>query len=394
MNIAFVLLTHNPSEPAGIERSVASLADGLRELGHRAVIVAAGPATDADDDDLLRLAGLTLPRPILYDEVLSLLVDPEPVCREVHRLLREHRVDLVCWVDAVVGLGYLDPAPRGVRTALMVHFLRTDERMRESLAHRPDTVLAVSDFLIEEARRAGLDTQHWLALPNALPRQATVPTEDERERLRRGGPVRTLARADPQKGISELLRACPGGLGRPVDIVLASAGFEFRPGMQDEVIAECRALAAPLPDVTILPAMPWQDVQSFLAGAAVAVLPSVLPETFGNVAAEALSVGTPVVGYGLGHLPTLTGAAGRMLDLADGPERLWRAVADLLDDRDAYHAAARQAPFQVADHTPARVAKAFLRATNHRAGPRQRFEDERTGERARGPREVSMLPKN
>lgn len=30
VNIAFVLLTHNPNEPADIERSVASLADGLR----------------------------------------------------------------------------------------------------------------------------------------------------------------------------------------------------------------------------------------------------------------------------------------------------------------------------------------------------------------------------
>lgn len=362
MNIAFVLLTHNPGEPAGIERSVASLADGLRELGHRALIVAAGPATDADGPHLLRLRGLTLPRPIVYDAVLSMLTDPEPVCREVRGLLGDHGVDLVCWVDAVVGLGYLAPAPAGVRTALMVHFLRTDERMRESLAHRPDAVLTVSDFLTGEARRAGLDTRGWLALPNALPGRAAVPGEDERERLRLGGPVRTLARADPQKGIAELLRAFPDGFGRPVDIVLASAGFEFRPGLQDRVIAECRALAAALPDVSILPARPWQDVQPFLAGAAVALLPSILPETFGNVAAEALSVGTPVVGYGLGHLPTLTGPAGRMLDLADGPERLWRTTADLLADPHAYHAAARRAPFQVAHHTPPRVAKEFLRA--------------------------------
>lgn len=49
MNIAFVLLIHNPNELAGIERSVASLADGLRALGHYTVIVAAGPATTADD---------------------------------------------------------------------------------------------------------------------------------------------------------------------------------------------------------------------------------------------------------------------------------------------------------------------------------------------------------
>jgi len=364
VNIAFVLLTHNPSEPAGIERSVASLADGLREIGHGALIVAAGPTTDADDRHLLRLTTLTLPRPIVYDRVPGLLDDPEPVCREVRRLLSDHRVDLVCWVDAVAGLGYLDPSPPGTRTALMVHFLRTDERMLESLAHRPDTVLTVSDFLIDEARRAGLDARDWIALPNALPRQVAAPGDDERERLRRHGPVRTLARADPQKGISELLGAFPDGFDRPVDIVLASAGFEFRSGIQDGVIAQCRELAERLPNVSILPALPWQEVQPFLAGAAVAVLPSIRPETFGNVAAEALSVGTPVVGYGLGHLPALTGAGGRMIGLADGPEHLWRATTELLDDPEGYHAAARQAPFQVAEHTPAAVAKAFLRATN------------------------------
>lgn len=43
MNIAFVLLTHEPDEPAGIERALASLADGLRELGHRVLFVTAGP---------------------------------------------------------------------------------------------------------------------------------------------------------------------------------------------------------------------------------------------------------------------------------------------------------------------------------------------------------------
>ncbi|MGW0552401.1 hypothetical protein [Streptomyces altiplanensis] len=31
--------------------------------------------------------------------------------REVLDLLAEHRVDLVCWMDAVWGLGYLSPAP-------------------------------------------------------------------------------------------------------------------------------------------------------------------------------------------------------------------------------------------------------------------------------------------
>ncbi|GAA1391191.1 hypothetical protein GCM10009639_20780 [Kitasatospora putterlickiae] len=43
------------------------------------------------------------------------------------------------------------------------------------------------------------------------------------------------------------------------------------------------------------------------------------PETFGDVADESLSVGTPVVGYRLGHLPVLTGGAGRPRGTVENP---------------------------------------------------------------------------
>lgn len=364
MNIAFVLLTHNPDEPAGIERSIDALAQGLRDLGHRVLTVAAGPATREDGGDLLRLTTLDLPRPILVDEVLRLIADPGPVRREVTRLLSEHRVDLVCWVDAVAGLGYLNPAPPGVRTALMVHFLRTDAPMTESLGHRPDAVLTVSEYMIEEAARMGLDSGRWHALPNALPGCAAPPCPAQREQLRLTGPVRLLSRADPQKGVAELLRGYPRrGLGRRVQIVLASAAFEFWPGMQETVLEECGELARGLPEVELLPALPWQEVQPFLAGAAATLIGSVRPETFGNVAAEALSVGTPVVGYDLGHLSALTEGAGRMVRVEEGPERLWGRLAGLLGDRHAYHEAALRGPAQVRGNTPVAVAEAFLRAT-------------------------------
>ncbi|MCC2275464.1 glycosyltransferase family 4 protein [Streptomyces sp. ET3-23] len=362
MNIAFVLLTHNPDEPAGIERSIAALAAGLRELGHRALIVAAGPGTEGDDEDLVRLASLTLPRPALEADLASLLTDPGPVEDELRWILAGHRVDLVCWVDAVWGLGYLSPAPTGTATALMVHVPRTDAPLYQSLARRPDRVLTVSRFMVEELSREGVDTSSWAVVPNALLHTVAPPSPDEREQLRAGGPVRIVARAEPHKGIAELLKAYPRGMDRPVQIMLAEAGFEYWPGMQNEVIAECRALAASLPDVEILPAMPWQQVPVFLSGATATVVASTSPETFGNVAAEALSVGTPVVGYGLGHLPELTGTAGRMTSLADGPSALWQALTTLLEDRDAYHAASNASTRQVAAHTATAVAEAFLAA--------------------------------
>ncbi|MFC6087712.1 glycosyltransferase family 4 protein [Saccharothrix lopnurensis] len=383
MNIALVLLTHNPDEPAGVERGVASLADGLRELGHRAVIVAAGPATPDDGPDLVRLSTVTLPPTVLFDDLNVMPADPEPVRQEVLRLMEDHRIDVACWTDAGVGLGYLGAAPAGVRTALMVYFLRVDEPMARSLAHAPDAVISISDFLTDEAARAGLDSSRWHSLPNALLCPGVPPDEEERERLRQTGPVRVLARADPSKGVADLLRAYPEGFDRPVQVVLAEAVFELWPGMQEDMITECRQLAAGLPDVEILPAIPWTEAQPFLAGASVVLVPSTSPETFCNVAAEALSVGTPVVGYDFGHLPVLTGKAGRMvelnvvsgfghlpaltgstlkaIDLDDAPARLWRATAELLADPGAYREASRQAPHQVAGHTPVAVAREFLR---------------------------------
>ncbi|GAA3710879.1 glycosyltransferase family 4 protein [Streptomyces sp. NEAU-PBA10] len=363
MNIAFVLLTHNPDEPAGIERSVAALAEGLRALGHPTLIVAAGPATASDPAQLIRLKSLALPRPAVEEDLARLLADPAPVTREVGGLLAEHRVDLVCWVDAVWGLGYLSPAPAGTATALMVHVPRTDAPLRQSLEHRPRRVVTVSPFMVRELARQGLDTASWAVVPNALLHEVPPPAPAAREELRRNGPVRIVARAEPHKGIAELLRAVPRVRTRPVEIVLAEAGFEYWPGMQHDVISECKALAEELEQVRILPGMPWQDVPAFLAGAAVTVVSSTSPETFGNVAAEALSVGTPVVGYGLGHLPDLVGAAGRMTDLEEGADRLWRDLTGFLSDRIAYHTAAQEGPRRAAAYRPAAVARAFLDAT-------------------------------
>ncbi|MEW9518135.1 hypothetical protein [Streptomyces tubercidicus] len=137
MRVVLVLLTYNPDEPAGIERSVASLAEGLRTLGHPTCIVAAGPSTAADGSDLLRLTSLTLPRPAVEEDLPKLIADPAPVEQEVRQLLTDRAVELVCWVDAVWGLGYLAPAPASVQTALMVHVLRTDRPMHRESSSPP-----------------------------------------------------------------------------------------------------------------------------------------------------------------------------------------------------------------------------------------------------------------
>jgi glycosyltransferase involved in cell wall biosynthesis len=361
VNIAFVLLTYASDAPAGIERSLAALAAGCRELGHRVLILTASRGTA--EPGLRRLESVTLPEPAVEADLHAALADPGPVCDEVHAALARHGTHVVCWADASWGLGHLAPAPAGVRTALRVAVLRTDPLFRHALARRPDVVLANSAFLLAQARDAGYPTLGWAAVPNALLTSVTPPGMGEREALRRSGPIRIVARAEPHKGVQELIEAVPPGLGRPIEIVLATAGFEYWPGMQADLIAGCGRAAAVAPsEVRLLPALPWSQVPAFFAGATATIISTTSPETWCNAAAEALSAGTPVIGYDFGHVPALTGPAGAMVPPSRPATALWDAAQALLADREAYHAAARAAPAQVAGHTPAASAVAFLEA--------------------------------
>jgi Glycosyl transferases group 1 len=112
--------------------------------------------------------------------------------------------------------------------------------------------------------------------------------------------------------------------------VLAGAGFEAAPGSQAALLAECRALAQASGTV-LLPALAWREVPEFLAGAAVTVVPSAR-ETFGNLALESLSAGTPVIAHATGNLPALIGprcghpraaesGTGRIAGRSQGPAR-------------------------------------------------------------------------
>ncbi|MGH3814366.1 MAG: glycosyltransferase family 4 protein [Pseudonocardiaceae bacterium] len=364
MTIVFVLLTYGPDEPAGIERSIGALVHGLRATGHRAHVLAAGPVTAADRPEIIRLS-LVLPRPATEEDLLAAVASTPGLSGEVSGILSEMDADLVCWADATWGLGYLAPHP-GIATALMVRVLRTDTYLHQAMAHHPDHVLTNSEFLLHQAAAAGLDTRGWHAVPNALITPGTPPSDSIREHLRRRGPVRVAARAEPHKGIAELITACPPDLGRDVDIVLASAGFEYWPGMQREVITTCQRLADDHPRVRLCPELPWHGVQPFLAAASCTIIASTSPETFCNTALEALSVATPVITFGLGHVPTLIGDAGTVVPLAHGAQGLWKAVTDLLDNPHHYRHASHTGPRRAARHQPPAIAETFLAAVGHR----------------------------
>lgn len=368
--IAFCMLTYRPDHPSGIERSIAALVSGVRELGHTPLIIAAGPAFAGDEHEpgLVRLESIQLPRPATNDDILNALANPAAVAAEVEKVLRRHHADVVCWGDTLWGLGYLSPTPENTTTALMAHKVRptTEYRWQAALA-AADVVCPASDFIHDEARAAGLDVSNWSTVPNTLLVHATPPDHAQREQQRRSGAVRIATRVEPAKGLVELLDAMPDTWTRPVELVLATADFEFWPGMQQDVLDGCADSAARRSDVISLHSpLPWREVPPYLAGACATVISSVEPETFCHTAAEALSGGTPVVTFDLGNVPRLIAhdVAGRSVPLADGPAALWTALTQLLDDENAYHAASQAAPGRVASLTPRHAAERLLRATN------------------------------
>jgi glycosyltransferase involved in cell wall biosynthesis len=245
-----------------------------------------------------------------------------------------------------------------------VHVLGHDEDVRPAL-DRVDLVVVPSPTVLDQAVGRGYDTRAWHTVPNALLRKGARPSESRREALRSGGPVRVLARLGPEKNVRGLLDA--GRLvERPIQVITAGAGFEVADGAQAKELDWCRHSVAHLRLGTIHgDGLAWDEVQEWLAGAAVVIVPSVR-ETFGLVALEAMSVGTPVVAFDVDNLPALVGtgsdAGGVVVPRSSGEYGLWRAAEHLLGDPLRYGELSEAAYYRSRDYLPTTVAETFIKA--------------------------------
>ncbi|MFF3002005.1 glycosyltransferase family 4 protein [Kitasatospora sp. NPDC057940] len=368
--VLLVLISWTPDAPAGIERATAALALGLAQNGHRPVIATAAPQPESPD-----LPGVTIARLRLDDvhfpcddDMLrrAIIYQDTTLTRQIRDLVTEHRIDTVLFTDALWGLGRLrGDIPGHVRRTLAAHVKPHPLDAGPALA-RASRVLVPSAVVRDEL--AGWDPRNLRVVPNALlPDPAVVPpTPSRREELRRSGPVRILARLGPEKGVLDLLKAA-SGWSRPIEVALAEAGFEANAGSQSKLLNSCRKAAARAPGVHLRGALAWDEVLPWLAGAAVVIVPS-HKETFGLVALEAMSVGTPVVAYRVGNLPALIGPTGHgdhlLVDHDEGPAALHRATQSLLEDDILYAATTQTVYRRAAQFKPRRIADFFLEAVS------------------------------
>lgn len=365
LTVAFVLASYTRNAPAGMERATAALAHGLRELGHRVLILTAAPAT-VEDKDVVPMASLGMTFPCddrELREAVSTHGQDDLIAAELRNLYRSNHVDVAVYVDSLWGLGRVAPAC-GVRSVLAMHIVGHDEDLTPAL-ECAEVVIAPSRTVLNQAHDRGYDTTCWHVVPNALLHDHPLPPADRREALRRCGSVRVLARLGPEKNVRALLDA--GHLvQRPIEIILAEAGFEQAPGAQAAEWTRCAHSAAHLNLGMIRgEGLAWDQVQPWLALAALVIMPSVR-ETFGLVALEAMSVGTPVVAFDVGNLPALVGAGdgagGFIVPRSHGEFGLWRAAESLLDDPLRYAQLSRAAYYRSRDYLPTTVAQNFVKA--------------------------------
>lgn len=363
LTVAFVLASYMVDAPAGMERATAALASGLRQIGHRAVILTAAEQPKPDPE-VIRLHTLAASFPCDDDTLRQVIHEAgDRLHGEIVATFDALGVDVAVYVDALWGLGRVAVQHRA-RSVLATHVIGHDEDLAVALAS-VEHVIAPSSTVLGQAQERGYDTDGWSVVPNGVLHDYPCPDDAAREALRRRAPIRVLGRLGPEKNIPALVNEARL-LERPAEVVVADAGFETAPGAQGGEWSRCRHAAAHSPWVHLRSGgISWAQVPAWLAEAAVVIVPS-LRESFGLVALEAMSVGTPVVCFDVDHLPSLVGtgpeAGGVIVPRSRGEHALWKAAEGVLDDPVRYLHLSRAAYYRSRDFRPTTVAEWFVKA--------------------------------
>lgn len=295
-------------ESGGVERSTLEIAAALVAAGHRSLVASAGgrlvgPLRDAGSEHVT----LDLGRKSLR------------TLRHVHslrRLLAQERPDIVharsrlpAWVAQAALRGIADP-PAFVTT---VHGLNTPGRY-SAVMTRGERVICVSATVRDYVREhyPAVDAARLRVIPRGIDPQAYPRgyAPDAAWRLRfaeefpalQGGVLLSLpGRGTRLKGHADAIRLLAGLRAQRIDARLMFPGaIEAGRGAY---LSELERLARSL-DVhaSVVFTEPRHDVREVMAISALVLQLSTKPEAFGRTAAEALSLGRPVLGYDHGGI--------------------------------------------------------------------------------------------
>jgi glycosyltransferase involved in cell wall biosynthesis len=349
-----VLNYEYPPLGGGAAVATAALAHGLMERGVAVDVVTAGAGPGAErrtadrPEEPLQEGGLTVYRvksrrtgvhEAGMGDAASYLVGALPVIR---RLLRTHKYDAV-HIFFSLPTGALLPF-LGLRGTPVVVSLRGSDvpgydphnsslqRAHRLLApltrwiwRRADRVVAVCESLGQLALRTWPDLR-YAVVPNgvdlALFHPAEPATRQPSKRIR----CLAVARLIERKGLGDLIRAL--ALLEPGRFELEIVGG----GADERVLRDLAAQLGVAQDVRFLGPLPRAAVAERYRQADLFTLPS-SAEAFGNVFAEALASGLPIVGSATGGIPDLVehGSNGLLVSPGD-VHALAGAIRYLADD--------------------------------------------------------------
>lgn len=325
MNVPTITLATNNGDIGGGEVMLLGIATALRELGLDVTV--AGPSSPGALLDEAAGRGLRTTRLPAHGR-------PEYMTA-LRRWRREHR-SVPLWCNGLVPS--TATAGQGPRLVHLHGVPRGAQRAAVSAATLGARRVLVPSRWIATRIPGTRVLENWTSDLDFRPR--SLPTDR---------PVRIgyLGRLTQDKGVDTLVRAVGhlsrrdgDGQGAHVRLLLAGEN-RFGTAEDDAALAEALASAPGLVEQR-----GWMPREELLDEVDLLVVPSIAPETFGLVAAEAMAAGTPVIVSDAGALPEVVGgtAAGiaRAGDVDDLAHVMERALRRSTAEHEALVAAARR----------------------------------------------------
>jgi glycosyltransferase involved in cell wall biosynthesis len=317
LRILFVTKPHF-QRIGGAQLTTDALAAGLCRRGHEVIVLAAlGDPPVAGQEP----AGLD-PRTLAYP-----VRESHDTAAAIPDVVEEMAPDVVVVDDrgplASVTRGVLRAA-RDLPTIMHLHALGSEGVVADPDV-RPDLVIAVSTYLARVVGACG--ATDVAVVPPAIDPGSLTPPGTRRVAL-----FASLARHKGFETALALARARP-------DVRFAVVRTDH-PAEREHAVRAARQIAA-LPNVELR--LETSDPRELYRDARVVLIPSLQPEGFGRVAAEADMCGIPVVAARIGGLGEAAGSGALFVEPNSGPAVWERALALVWDDPDEYARRARPA---------------------------------------------------